>query len=94
MKILLDTDIGSALDDAMCLAYLLAQSQAELVGITTFSGQAVARARLCSAQCKAAGKDILIYPGADNPLLIQQMQVDVPRSAGGGHDVRREPVPV
>jgi purine nucleosidase len=78
----------------MCLAYLLAQSQAELVGITTFSGQAVARARLCSAQCKAAGKDIPIYPGADNPLQIQQMQVDVPRPAGGGHDVRREPVPV
>ncbi len=40
MKILLDTDIGSALDDAMCLAYLLAQPQAELVGITTVSGQA------------------------------------------------------
>ena len=38
MKLLLDTDIGSDIDDAICLAYLLAQPQCELLGITTVSG--------------------------------------------------------
>ena len=34
-KVLLDTDIGSDIDDAVCLAYLLKQPQCELLGITT-----------------------------------------------------------
>ena len=37
MKVLLDTDIGSDIDDAICLAYLLAQPQCDLLGITTSS---------------------------------------------------------
>ena len=39
IKVLLDTDIGSDIDDAVCLAYLLAQPACELLGITTVSGQ-------------------------------------------------------
>jgi inosine-uridine nucleoside N-ribohydrolase len=35
LPILLDTDIGSDIDDAVCLSYLLKQPQCELVGITT-----------------------------------------------------------
>ncbi|HEY3291457.1 MAG TPA: nucleoside hydrolase, partial [Anaerolineae bacterium] len=31
-KIVLDTDIGSDIDDAVCLAYLLSQPQCELLG--------------------------------------------------------------
>ena len=38
-KILLDTDIGSDIDDAVALAYLLAQPECELLGITTVSGE-------------------------------------------------------
>ncbi len=34
-KVLLDTDIESPIDDAVCLAYLLAQQECELLGITT-----------------------------------------------------------
>jgi purine nucleosidase len=37
-KILLDTDIGSDIDDAICLAYLLSQPKCQLLGITTVSG--------------------------------------------------------
>lgn len=40
-KVLLDTDIGTDIDDAVCLAYLLANPECELMGITTVSGQAV-----------------------------------------------------
>ena len=38
-KVLLDTDIGGDIDDAICLAYLLKEPQCELVGITTVCGE-------------------------------------------------------
>ncbi len=79
-KILLDTDIGSDIDDAICLAYLLAQPQCELLGITTVSGEPVRRAMMASAQCKLAGKEIPIYPGAADPLLIAQGQPYAPQA--------------
>ena len=44
VKILLDTDIGSDIDDAVALAYLLMQPEAELLGMTTVSGQSRLRA--------------------------------------------------
>lgn len=73
-KIILDTDIGSDIDDAVCLAYLLAQPQCELLGITTVTGEVEKRAMLASALCKVAGRQTPIYPGADTPLLIAQKQ--------------------
>lgn len=81
VKVILDTDIGSDIDDAICLAYLLAQPQCELLGVTTVSGEPHERARLVSALCKAAGKDVPIYPGVENPLLITQRQPRVPQAA-------------
>ncbi len=80
IKVLLDTDIGSDIDDALCLAYLLAQPECELLGITTVTGDVEKRAMLASVQCKVAGKAIPIYPGASEPLLIAQKQPDVPQA--------------
>jgi inosine-uridine nucleoside N-ribohydrolase len=80
VKLLLDTDIGSDIDDAVCLAYLLAQPACELLGITTVSGDPVKRAMLASAQCKVAGKQVPIFPGAGDPLLIAQRQPHVPQA--------------
>ena len=62
-KIILDTDIGTDIDDAVCLAYLLANPQCELLGITTVTGEPEKRAMLASALCKVANRDIPIYPG-------------------------------
>lgn len=36
-KLLLDTHIGSDIDDAVCLAYLLANPECQLLGIATVS---------------------------------------------------------
>jgi purine nucleosidase len=74
MKLLLDTDIGSDIDDAICLAYLLAKPECELLGITTVSGEPEKRAMLASAVCKAAGKEVPIFPGAPLPFLIPPRQ--------------------
>ncbi len=81
IKVLLDTDIGSDIDDAVCLAYLLANPDCELLGITTVTGEAEARARMASALCKVAGKRIPIYPGREEPLLVPQKQPHAPQSA-------------
>jgi purine nucleosidase len=81
IKMLLDTDIGSDIDDAVCLAYLLAQPECELLGITTVTGEAAARASLASALCLVAGKSIPIYPGREEPLLIAQQQPLAPQAA-------------
>jgi purine nucleosidase len=81
VKIILDTDIGSDIDDAVCLAYLLAQPACELLGITTVTGEATKRAMMASAQCKAAGKQVPIYPGCEKPLLIEQRQPRAPQAA-------------
>jgi purine nucleosidase len=79
-KILLDTDIGSDIDDAVCLAYLLANPACELLGITTVTGEAVKRAQMASALCKLAGKEVEIYPGSELPILIPQNQPLAPQA--------------
>ncbi|MEZ0537695.1 nucleoside hydrolase [Caldicellulosiruptoraceae bacterium PP1] len=73
-KVILDTDIGSDIDDAFCLAYLLGNPNCELLGITTVSGEAEKRAMMASALCYASGKDIPIYPGIEEPLFSEQKQ--------------------
>lgn len=75
VPILLDTDIGSDIDDALCLAYLLAKPECELLGITTVSGQPERRAMLADAICQKAGRnDIPIHSGSARPLLGEQRQ--------------------
>ena len=80
IKLLLDTDIGGDIDDALCLAYLLAQPACELLGITTVTGEAEKRAMLASALCKVAGKHVPIFPGVEYPLLAAQRQPDAPQA--------------
>lgn len=81
IKVLLDTDIGSDIDDAVCLAYLLAQPECELLGITTVSGEGQGRAMLASALCQLAGQAVPIHIGAEVPLLVEQRQPKAPQAA-------------
>lgn len=84
-KVLVDTDIGSDVDDAVGLAYLLAQPECELLGITTVSGRGQERAMLASALCHAAGRrDVPIFVGAEEPLLVPQGQPDAPQAEALG----------
>jgi purine nucleosidase len=79
-SIILDTDIGSDIDDAVCLAYLLANPACDLLGITTVTGDTTKRASMASVLCKIAGKNIPIYPGCRQPFLVEQKQPHVPQS--------------
>lgn len=85
MKVLLDTDIGSDIDDAACLAWLLAQPACELLGITTVTGEGQRRAMLASALCREAGQDVPIYIGAEQPLLVEQRQPRAPQADALGN---------
>jgi purine nucleosidase len=81
-KVLLDTDIGSDIDDAVCLAYLLANPECDLLGITTVSGEPVQRARLASAICQAAGmEEIPVLPGEGLPLRVEPRQPHAQQAA-------------
>ncbi|SIR73970.1 nucleoside hydrolase [Micromonospora avicenniae] len=78
--VLLDTDIGNDIDDAACLAYLLAQPRCELLGITTVTAEPARRAALASVLCRAAGRTVPIYPGAAEPLAGPPVQGPPPQA--------------
>jgi purine nucleosidase len=80
-KVLLDTDIGSDIDDAVCLAYLLANPECDLLGITTVTGDTVARAKMASVLTKIAKKNIPIHPGATKCIVTEQKQPLVTQAA-------------
>lgn len=77
MKILLDTDIGSDIDDCFALAYLLCRKDIEILGITTVSGLADIRARLADKICKTAGRKIPIHVGAEQSLAGKLRQANL-----------------
>lgn len=83
-RILFDTDIGSDIDDAVCLAYLLAQPQCRLLGITTVSGESEKRAMIADTICRAAGREVPIYPGIEQPLLVEPRQPKATQAALAG----------
>ena len=80
-KVLLDTDIGSDIDDAVALAYLLAQPECDLLGITTVTGEPVKRASMASALCRVAEREVPIFPGDAQPLQIAQRQPEAKQAA-------------
>lgn len=92
-KIWFDTDIGSDIDDAVCLAYLLANQACELLGISTVTGEPIERAKLASALCRRAGRDIPIFPGAPTPLLVEQRQKSAAQAQALGHWEHEERFP-
>jgi len=64
VPILLDTDIGSDVDDAFALALILASPELDLRGVTTVSGDTRARALMACRLLTAAGhKDVPVAVG-------------------------------
>jgi inosine-uridine nucleoside N-ribohydrolase len=80
--ILLDTDIGSDIDDAMALAYLLAHPDCDLLGITAVTGEAVKRCRMASVLCRLAGRSVPIHAGIEKPLRAAPRQTACPQAEG------------
>ncbi len=82
IPVLFDTDIGSDIDDAVALLYLLSEPRCEMVGISTVSGCPENRARLADAVCRAAGReDVPVWSGTEEPLLRRQQQPECPQAS-------------
>lgn len=80
IPVLLDTDIGSDIDDAVALAYLLRQPRCDLLGITTVTGDVAQRAACAQVICRSAGRDdVPIHCGVSTPLLWGPGQPEVPQ---------------
>ena len=61
-KIILDTDIGDDIDDALALGLILGCPEVELVGVTTVFANVVARARQARSVLSAAGAQFKTIP--------------------------------
>lgn len=66
--VLLDTDIGSDVDDALALGVLLGSPEVHLSGVTTVYGDTLLRARLARRLASLAGHDLTVVPGATGTL--------------------------
>jgi inosine-uridine nucleoside N-ribohydrolase len=63
-QIILDTDIGTDVDDALALAMLLGSQETELLGITCVYGDTATRARLAARLARLAGRvDLPVFAG-------------------------------
>jgi purine nucleosidase len=69
--VLFDTDIGTDIDDAYALALFVHRPDFELLGVTTVSSDAVARARLAAKLLRIAGgkwAEVPVYAGLSTPV--------------------------
>jgi purine nucleosidase len=94
-KLLIDVDTG--IDDALALLHACAAPEAEVLAVTTLSGNVgLAKAtRNTRAVLALAGRaDIPVYPGAGRPLVRDSNDAsDVHGGTGLGHAVLPEPPP-
>ena len=82
-RILLDTDIGTDVDDALALAFALRHPQIELAAVTTVSGDARRRAQIAAKLIALnGGPQIEVAAGRGEPLTSQG------RTFWAGHEGR------
>lgn len=67
-KVILDTDIGTDVDDALALAVLLGSKEVDLVGITTVYGDTQLRAKIAMHICELMNRSIKTFVGESLPI--------------------------
>ncbi|MEU1973753.1 nucleoside hydrolase [Microbacterium sp. NPDC019599] len=67
-RVILDTDIGSDVDDLLALALILGTPSIDLIGVTTVYGDTLLRARIAKRAARLAGRDIPVIAGESQPL--------------------------
>ncbi len=81
-KVIFDTDIGSDIDDALALAYLLCEPRCDLLGVTTATGQPELRAEMVSAVCRHLDRDeVPIHVGCGQAMLVDMRQKTADQAA-------------
>ncbi len=70
IPVILDTDIGTDIDDAFALALIINSPEFELLGVTTVSGDTAARARIAAKMLWEAGgkwREVPVVAGVPGP---------------------------
>src|SRR5258708_31193306 len=80
--VLLDTDVGDDIDDALALALVLRSPEIELKAVTTVFGDTRKRAHLAALVLQTFGRDAIPRAaGLDVPLHPHHLPSAVPRAA-------------
>lgn len=80
--VLVDTDIGDDIDDALALALILRAAEINLQGVTTVFGDTQQRARLAAHILKVFGReDVPVAAGVEIPLQLRQRPSGVAQAA-------------
>ena len=80
--VLIDTDIGDDIDDALALALALSSPEIELQGVTTVFGDTQKRAHLAAHILQVFGhEDIPVAAGLKTPLQPRHLPSGVPQAA-------------
>lgn len=77
-KIILDTDIGDDIDDALALALALEMPEIELLGVTTVFLDTQRRARIAKKMLHLWGKEVPVYAGIRKGERTDPKVDDVP----------------
>lgn len=67
-KVILDTDIGTDVDDALALVVLLRSNGVDLIGITTVYGDAKLRSKIALHLCSLLNRTVPTYIGESQPI--------------------------
>jgi inosine-uridine nucleoside N-ribohydrolase len=95
IKIILDTDIGDDIDDAIALAFALGSPEFELVGVTTVYGDVEMRARIARRMVRLWGReDIPVVPGAERPLQFDWHEGAAPEQCSQREAVADDTEPI
>lgn len=73
IRVLLDTDVGTDVDDALAIGLLLASPEIDLRSVTTVSGDVLLRARIAKKLLVLGGQpDVPVAAGVREPVLRQR----------------------
>lgn len=72
MRVWIDTDIGTNVDDEFCLAYVARSPTLELVGVSTVFGNVELRRRIAASLLQLTDQKIPVFPGQNNPELFEK----------------------
>lgn len=91
LRTVLDTDIGSDVDDAIALAFMLASPEFVIEGVTVVTGDVLLRARIAMKLLRLANSpDIPVMLGAAKPMFEHRpvwLTGDEPSLIGPGDEI-------